>query len=1282
MSETPEPADLDQLAEEFLDRRRQGESVDVETYARAHPALAGRIRDLFPVLIAMEGLSDAHHAELSPRELPEPIGAYAVQRELGRGGMGRVFEAQAPDGGRVALKVVHGHLVDRPGLLERFLREVDVGTRIDHPAVARTLDSGVQRIDGVDTPYLVLEFVEGETLRQLLAGTGPVSERLAREIGVTLADALAAVHEAGVVHRDVKPENVVIAPDERIKLMDLGVAFVHDDALRLTQTGDFVGSLLYAAPEQFDQRPLDGRTDLYALGLVLYELVAGRCPQADGSASVFARGTGRARIPKLREVAPHVTAFLEGVIDCLLQFEPAKRFASATELRSVLEEGEDGAWWRAVQDTRAPTARPRRSEPETVVIGRERELAVLDADWSVVRDGSARARVLRGEAGLGKSQLLGAWLDRLETAAPRTGVVWVEHQPGNAALGLTPIARSLHRLLGDDPEPRVRAWLAGREDRTTEVLASLQRAQEGLGAVGALDRAALETMYILLLRGMAREQPLVVAIEDLHFASSEGLALFARFVSAFAQDPVFLLATTRPHVPEIPAQDLCDLDHVEVLDLDGLQARDAFQVLQASAGEHPSPASVLHALVRKSDGNPYCLLEFGRALRARSASSDDVQSEPDVPATVRRLVEARLHALTGDDRDLLGVAACSGFRFDPVVICEAAGVPRIAGLRALHRLDREQSLVRAEGTVYRFHHHLVHESLRAELPPALFSAYHSALGAAWEARLDPSAALTDEQALALGRHFLQGDTPERATPYVVRALEHLMTLGERRRAGRMARRALEVLREPSASLRAQLQFTLGRAIEGEAPPQEVIDVFESALLAAKEAHDGALTVDVLSHLTNAMSHAGRHDLATGRIEEAVQVAEQLDDPERHADTLGEYAAYLYDMGRHDEAFAHGKRALELARASGVGARAARIAMYNASFYVESGRHEEASPLVEFALASSHVYGDLNTELYATQVLARISSTQGDVDTCYALRQRAYEIARESGNTRRLTGAELGLGAVALERGEFEEGIERLGRVVRLSTRAGHNEQAALACMPLLGALTHAGRFGDAFARMQEGKALLDLVPLFAIHARMSPVFARLLAWMGAQDEAATWIESGFEKAQKAGAPREEISLRRARAEIAETRGDAATSIAIHEEVLEQVRALDLGFDIMFVLQRLGDLYARHDRHAEARDALHEAHERAARGGVAAVVATSSAWLDVLDGNPQRVRVALERDESLIPFRAYLGLLLAIGDARARTAARERCERAIEGAPEAFRSRMRADVALYREALAG
>ena len=174
---------------------------------------------------------------------------------------------------------LHPHLSDSPGFFKRFRREVEVGRRVRHANVVRTLDADEIEIDGGRHRFIVMEHVEGRTLRALLEELGVVPEGLCRHVGREVAQGLAAIHVAGAVHRDVKPENVLITGLHAVKVMDLGVARLADEQMRLSGTGAFVGSVLYAEPEQFSSSAqVDGRADLHALGLVLYELATGRHP--------------------------------------------------------------------------------------------------------------------------------------------------------------------------------------------------------------------------------------------------------------------------------------------------------------------------------------------------------------------------------------------------------------------------------------------------------------------------------------------------------------------------------------------------------------------------------------------------------------------------------------------------------------------------------------------------------------------------------------------------------------------------------------------------------------------------------------------------------------------------------------------------------------------------------------------------------------------------------------------------------------------------------------------
>jgi len=219
--------------------------------------------------------------------------------------MGTVYLAEvtgpAPglsSGDRVAVKVLHPHLLADQDSVTRFLREAEVGRAVCHGNVVRTLDAGSAPFKGADVHFLVMEYVEGQTLRGLADELSPIPEDLCRHVGREIAKGLSAIHAAGAIHRDLKPENVLITRDHAVKIMDLGVARLSGEAFRLSLSGVFVGSALYAAPEQFaeDGHGLDGRADLYALGVLLYELAAGRHPYPrPGSCRRWQRSSKRCR---------------------------------------------------------------------------------------------------------------------------------------------------------------------------------------------------------------------------------------------------------------------------------------------------------------------------------------------------------------------------------------------------------------------------------------------------------------------------------------------------------------------------------------------------------------------------------------------------------------------------------------------------------------------------------------------------------------------------------------------------------------------------------------------------------------------------------------------------------------------------------------------------------------------------------------------------------------------------------------------------------------------------
>jgi TolB-like protein/tetratricopeptide (TPR) repeat protein/tRNA A-37 threonylcarbamoyl transferase component Bud32 len=259
---------------------------------------------------------------------------YRIERELGRGGMATVYLAQdLKHDRRVALKLLHPELATTLGP-ERFLREIHLTARLDHPHILPVFDSGAAG----GLLWYTMPYVEGESLRDRLRREGqlPVEEavRLAREV----ADALDCAHQAGVVHRDIKPENILLARGHA-RVADFGVARAVEaaGAGQLTETGLAVGTPAYMSPEQASGGSVDARSDLYSLGCVLYEMLVGEAPYTGPSAQAITAKRLSGEIPSMRRVRPAVSEPLEQVITKALARIPADRFQTAAELAQALD---------------------------------------------------------------------------------------------------------------------------------------------------------------------------------------------------------------------------------------------------------------------------------------------------------------------------------------------------------------------------------------------------------------------------------------------------------------------------------------------------------------------------------------------------------------------------------------------------------------------------------------------------------------------------------------------------------------------------------------------------------------------------------------------------------------------------------------------------------------------------------------------------------------------------------------------------------------------------------
>ena len=262
------------------------------------------------------------------------IGEYEIRRELGRGGMGVVYKARDIEKSiDVAVKTIPPELAHHPEFLRRFQQEARALTRLNHPNIVRLLD--LLRDQG--SHYLVLEYVDGPSLSQLLT-KGPLPPERAREIALQVADALSHAHAHDIVHRDIKPSNILLTKEGQVKVTDFGIARVLDATLG-TVTGQVFGTVQYASPEQVKGLKVDARSDLYSLGVVLYEMMTGRAPFVAKDDMEIAEQHLTAMPVRPRELREDIPQGLEGIILRCLQKDRESRYQTAEELAADLRKG-------------------------------------------------------------------------------------------------------------------------------------------------------------------------------------------------------------------------------------------------------------------------------------------------------------------------------------------------------------------------------------------------------------------------------------------------------------------------------------------------------------------------------------------------------------------------------------------------------------------------------------------------------------------------------------------------------------------------------------------------------------------------------------------------------------------------------------------------------------------------------------------------------------------------------------------------------------------------------
>jgi predicted ATPase len=962
------------------------------------------------------------------------LGRYEIVGPLGRGGMGEVYRARDARLGRdVAVKVLPAHLTQHPERIDRFVREARAASSLNHPNIVTIHEIGDAPETGL---FIVMELVKGRSLRELMAG--PCAYGMLLQTGRQMAGALAVAHEAGIVHRDVKPENVMVRDDDYVKVLDFGLARLvstraedsESETTPGTELGAVLGTTRYMSPEQARGEMVTTASDVFSLGIVLYELATGQHP-------FFALSDLDVRHAIIAEPAlppaslkTDLSATLSSLILQMLEKAPSLR-PPAREVETILAAMASGRSGQEEEPAQGPMSRH--------MVGREREAAELRSGFASAVQGHGVVLCVAGEPGIGKTTLVEVFLQDLTSERPPCYLArgrCSERLAGTEAY--LPFLEALENLLrGPNGESvgRLMKLLAPNWYALVLPTGTSESSSDRLSDAKASSQERLKRELDAFFKELCRVRPLVLFLDDLHWADASTVDLIAYLATRFASMRIVLVTTYRPAdlllakhpfaalKLELQARGLC-----REIGLGFLSRADIERYFSVEFPAHRFPHDFAALIHTKTEGSPLFMVDVIRDLRLRRVISEEhghwtlgeglSAIDRELPESVRSMIQRRIDQLADEDRRLLSAASVQGYEFDSAVVAKT--LEREAGEmeERLDVLDRVHGFVtrvaerefpnRTLTVRYRFVHVLYQNALYGSLMPTRRA---SLSRAAAEALLgyysDQSGTIANE----LAALFEAGRDFGSAVDYLLVATQNAARLFANHEAVALAHRALGLLKnvqngDGHARQELALQVTLGPALiatQGWAAPG-VEETYVRARALCERLEDSAQLSHVLYGLGLFHFMRANFEMSHRMGEELFALARRkhdggLAEPAYHLLGLTEGASGEFETASEhlEQSIAsydsrqHRSTAIYDATVTGVGQRSWSGWNLTVLGYPESGLRKG-----EEAVARAQLAADPFSIAFAVNHVAWIHQLRRDAQAALEHAETVIEISKEHG----------------------------------------------------------------------------------------------------------------------------------------------------------------------------------------------------------------------------------------------------------------------------------------------
>jgi tetratricopeptide (TPR) repeat protein/predicted Ser/Thr protein kinase len=839
------------------------------------------------------------------------ISHYHILEKIGGGGMGVVYKAEDTRLGRlVALKFLpEGQAGDRE-MLKRFELEARAASALNHPNICTIYEIDEQG----GHPFIAMEFLNGQPLHDLL-GESPLELRRALQIAIEVADAVSAAHAEGIIHRDLKPGNIFITRRGQAKVLDFGLAkmetpLVVDEATELrsirslTQAGVILGTIAYMSPEQTRGESLDARSDVFSLGVLFYELFAGRHPFSARSSLALMHEIATFNPPLLTTLRPELPRELDLIIQRALAKDRLQRYSSGLELSLALRGISNSSVWSS---TAFGMPAPAPEEVTESLYGREEQLSKLEESLRQAAAGSGQVVFVTGEPGIGKTALADVFLARAAHNYPgllvSRGRCVEQYGPGEAYL---PFLNALGALLNRPGHERVTVVL-----RSHAPTWSLQfpGASGSSGAIEQLQRETIGASKERMLREMgdaleslAAAAPVVLLLEDLHWADPSSIDLLRHLSQRIGRVRLLVVGTYRGAEVESSNHPLkgykLEMQAHKVFEeipLSLLREEHVISYTNALFAPNDFPAELATLLQRKTEGHPLFITGLLQFLKERgdirrvnshwSLARPVSEMDLEVPESVRSMILKKMTSLSDEDRRALQYASVEGEEFTSTVLADILQVDEVELDERLDRLDRIHRWIQSHGeeelpdgalsTRYRFRHALYQNVFYGELVSKRRIALHRQAGERLAAHYQGQSSRIAAQ---LAVHFERGRDFPRAVSCLIEAGDNATHVYANSGAEAYYSRALSLVEKlsPADQLqrclvlfqkRGAINFALSRFDQSAADYRQMLD-------RAREAQSPTLESAALIALSATLFWAHKMEEMPLRTQEALQAADR------------------------------------------------------------------------------------------------------------------------------------------------------------------------------------------------------------------------------------------------------------------------------------------------------------------------------------------------------------------------------------------------------------------------